>query len=93
MKRVLTTCALVLAMAGAAAEAATPGAYSGQKLAPMAKVGLEQAQAIALKARPGEVTDREESVPTGLVRSDGDRRAHCFATLRSFCEARIRRAE
>ncbi len=59
MKRILATCALVFAMAGAAAQAATPGSYSGQKLAPMAKVGLEQAQKIALKAHPGEVTDRE----------------------------------
>ena len=59
MKRVLATCAVALAMAAAAAQAATPSSYSGQKLAPMAKVGLEQAQKIALKARPGDITDRE----------------------------------
>ena len=69
MKRILSTCAVVFAMAGAAAQAATPGAYTGQKLAPMAKVGLEQAQSIALKARPGDITDRElekESGGSGL---------------------------
>jgi uncharacterized membrane protein YkoI len=34
-------------------------AWSGEKLAPLAKVTMEQAIAIALKARPGTVTDRE----------------------------------
>jgi uncharacterized membrane protein YkoI len=41
---------------------ALPGtalAWSGEKLAPQAKVTMEQAIAIALKARPGTVTDRE----------------------------------
>ena len=34
-------------------------AWSGENLAPTAKVTMEQATAIALKARPGTVTDRE----------------------------------
>ena len=34
-------------------------AYSGEKLAKNAKVTLEQATAIALKARPGKITDKE----------------------------------
>jgi len=34
-------------------------AYTGEKLAKSAKVTMEQATDIALKARPGEVTDKE----------------------------------
>ena len=34
-------------------------AYSGQELAPQAKITLEQARTIATKARPGEITDQE----------------------------------
>ena len=34
-------------------------AWSGENLAPKAKITMEQATAIALKARPGTVTDRE----------------------------------
>jgi uncharacterized membrane protein YkoI len=34
-------------------------AYTGQKLAGDAKVSMEQAQVIALKAHPGKITDRE----------------------------------
>ncbi len=34
-------------------------AYSGEKLAKNAKINLTEATAIALKARPGKVTDRE----------------------------------
>jgi uncharacterized membrane protein YkoI len=34
-------------------------AYSGQELAPGAKVTIAQARAIALKARPGKITDEE----------------------------------
>ena len=33
--------------------------YTGQELAPHAKVSLQQARAIALKAVPGRVTDQE----------------------------------
>src|SRR5579871_2607399 len=41
---------------------AVPGsamAWSGEDLAPKAKITMEQATVIALKARPGTVTDRE----------------------------------
>src|SRR5215475_5619743 len=34
-------------------------AYTGQELAPQAKVPLSQARAIALKSRPGAITDQE----------------------------------
>jgi uncharacterized membrane protein YkoI len=34
-------------------------AYSGQELAPQAKVTIDQARAIALKAHPGQITDQE----------------------------------
>ncbi len=34
-------------------------AWSGENLAPRAKITMDQATAIALKARPGTVTDRE----------------------------------
>ena len=34
-------------------------AYTGQKLAGEAKVNIEQARAIALKAHPGKITDEE----------------------------------
>lgn len=40
--------------------------YTGQVLAPQAKVSLQQARAIALKAVPGTVTDQElEKEPGG----------------------------
>ena len=40
--------------------ASTPSfAYTGQELASQAKVNLEQARAIALKAVPGQITDEE----------------------------------
>jgi uncharacterized membrane protein YkoI len=44
-----------------AASAATPAAkpYAGHELAARAKVTLAQAEAIALKARPGRLTDKE----------------------------------
>lgn len=53
--------------------------YTGEKLAKSAKVTLEQATNIALKARPGKITDRElerEKGGSGLrysfdVRSEG----------------------
>ena len=34
-------------------------AYSGQNLAPQAKIDIAQARSIALKAHPGEITDQE----------------------------------
>ena len=61
MKRILIVSTLAMALgAAAAAQAATaPATYTGHELASQAKVGLEQAQGIALKARPGAVTDKE----------------------------------
>ena len=44
---------IVLAIAGPAA------AYTGQQLAGKAKITIEQARAIALKAHPGRITDEE----------------------------------
>ncbi|HWU67658.1 MAG TPA: PepSY domain-containing protein, partial [Stenotrophobium sp.] len=39
--------------------AANALAYTGQKLASEAKISIEQAQAIALKAHPGKIADEE----------------------------------
>jgi uncharacterized membrane protein YkoI len=47
-----------MVLAAGAAQAATP-AYDGQALVKYAKISIEQAQAVALKARPGLVKDRE----------------------------------
>lgn len=44
-------------------------AYTGEELAPAAKVSIEQARAIALKLRPGQIADQElekESGGSGL---------------------------
>lgn len=49
-----TVLGLVLAMAAAHASA-----YTGQKFAGEAKVSMEQARTIALKAHPGKITDEE----------------------------------
>jgi uncharacterized membrane protein YkoI len=54
-------------------------AYTGEKLAKDAKVGIAEARAIALKAHPGKITDEElerEAGGTGLrysfdIKSDG----------------------
>jgi uncharacterized membrane protein YkoI len=42
-----------------AAFAVNASAYTGQKLAGAAKVSMEDARAIALKAHPGKITDEE----------------------------------
>ena len=47
------------------ATASPAAAYTGQELAGKAKVTIEQARAIALKAHPGRITDEE------LEREDG----------------------
>ena len=47
------TCALGLAGATSAF------AYTGEELAPQAKVSLDKAREIATKARPGQITDQE----------------------------------
>jgi len=60
MKRALVISAFAVALSAAAAQAAPPpAAFTGHELLPQARVGLEQAQALALKARPGTITDRE----------------------------------
>lgn len=41
------------------AAAANAFAFAGQQFAPEAKIGLEAARAIALKAHPGKITDEE----------------------------------
>ena len=48
-----TVCATILFSATAAV------AYTGEDLAPQAKVSLDKARAIAIKARPGQITDQE----------------------------------
>lgn len=53
-KYVITSLAFVLSVA-----AANAFAYTGQELAKEAKVSIEQARAIALKAHPGKITDEE----------------------------------
>jgi Predicted membrane protein len=61
------TAALSLGATGALA--AKPSRFAGSELLPQAKVTLAQARSIALKARPGRITDQElekESGGTGL---------------------------
>ena len=53
-KHAATLLGLVLTVAATSAFA-----YPGQKLAGEAKVSIEQARAIALKAHPGKITDEE----------------------------------
>jgi uncharacterized membrane protein YkoI len=53
-KHVMTLLGLVITMA-----AANAFAYTGQKLAGEAKINIEQARAIAIKAHPGKITDEE----------------------------------
>lgn len=57
------------ASASASAALAAEAAFTGHELSGQAKVSLEQARAIALKARPGQITDQElekEKGGTGL---------------------------
>lgn len=53
-KHIMTLLGLVLTVATANAFA-----YTGQKFAGEAKISLEQARVIALKAHPGKITDEE----------------------------------
>jgi uncharacterized membrane protein YkoI len=62
MKTILNLATIAsLAIVGGSALAAAPAThvYVGQKLAAKAKVTMAQATAIALKAHPGRVTDKE----------------------------------
>jgi len=51
--------AIALLAISMAAFAVNASAYTGQKLAGAAKVSMEDARAIALKAHPGKITDEE----------------------------------
>ena len=53
---VLGTLTLIAGLAGGAGIAS---AYSGEELAKTAKITVEDARVIALKARPGTITDQE----------------------------------
>ncbi len=57
MNRVLIITLATLALAGGAQAAPKP--FNGASLLPQAKVSLASARAIALKARPGVITDQE----------------------------------
>ena len=61
---------IAIVLAGSLSLAAAPAlAYTGEKLAPQAKITLAGARKIALKARPGHITDQElekEGGGTGL---------------------------
>lgn len=57
MKRLIIAVALMAATPVAVLAAAKP--YTGHELAKSAHITIEQAQVIALKARPGKVTDKE----------------------------------
>lgn len=59
MKAITVLTAAMLAASLAAVPVLAAESYSGEKLAPQAKVSLAEAQTIALKAHPGQITDRE----------------------------------
>jgi uncharacterized membrane protein YkoI len=58
MKLVLIVSALAIASVGLAAQAKT-ATYAGHQLVKNAHVDMAQAEATALKARPGKITDKE----------------------------------
>jgi uncharacterized membrane protein YkoI len=59
MKTFLIAATLILAPAAALAAPTAAKPYAGHELAGQAHVDLAKATAIALKARPGTITDRE----------------------------------
>ena len=60
MKKTITRPLAALGLAAFLPMIAAPAlAYTGQKLAPAAKIGIDQARRIALKAHPGAITDEE----------------------------------
>ena len=69
MKSTVKLSSFLIAAAIAASPLTAALAYNGQEFAPQAKVTLEQARAVALKAFPGTITDEElekESGGSGL---------------------------
>ena len=58
MRKIIHTIAAI-SFAGAAIYSSAAFAWTGEKYAPQAKITMDQATAIALKERPGTVTDRE----------------------------------
>lgn len=59
MKTTTFLTAAMLAASLVALPALAAESYHGEKLAPQAKVSLAEAQTIALKAHPGQITDKE----------------------------------
>ncbi|HEY3695280.1 PepSY domain-containing protein [Phenylobacterium sp.] len=59
MQRLPYLAAVLILAGGSTAQAAAPKPYTGHELAGRAHVALVQGQAIALKARPGRIIDRE----------------------------------
>ncbi len=58
LKRLAGAVALAVLLAGGGALAA-PQHFTGDKYLHLAKISLDEARAIALKARPGTITDQE----------------------------------
>ncbi len=71
----IKTIGIFVAIAGLSAAGAAFG-YTGEKLASQAKLSIDQAQAIALKARPGKITDKELEKEKGGLRYSFDVKAH-----------------
>jgi hypothetical protein len=61
----IASLAIALGLAGATLAAPTTGHLKGHQLAGQARVSLDQARAIALKARPGAITDQELETERG----------------------------
>ena len=67
--------ALALFLSGAAIAANVPASLKGHALAGEARIGLGKARAIALKARPGSITDQELEKEGGGLRYSFDIRS------------------
>jgi uncharacterized membrane protein YkoI len=66
MKRLIIAAALLVAAPVAVQAAAKAKPYDGHELAKSARLSIDDAQVIALKARPGKVKDKElEKEPGG----------------------------
>lgn len=69
MTRLTRNTGLILLAAGSISVSASVSAYPGESLAPSARINIQNARTIALKAHPGTITDEElekESGGTGL---------------------------